>query len=75
MGNQVFAWNNPDSLMKQSIKIIFILTFYPTFTPTLIFHATDDVFTMPRWGRPTALFFATFFLGILGVLAGIGVGV
>ena len=72
---QVFAWNKPDYSMKQSIKIKFILTFYSTFTPTLIFSATDEVFTMPWWGWPAVLFFTTFFIGIFGVLAGIGGGV
>mgnify|MGYP000010513161 FL=1 len=61
--------------MKQSIKIKFIFTFYSIFTPTLIFSATDEIFTMPWWGWPTALFFTTFFIGIFGVLAGIGGGV
>ena len=61
--------------MKQSIKIKFILSFYSIFTPTLIFSATDEVFTMPWWGWPVALFFTTFFIGIFGVLAGIGGGV
>ncbi|GIT70315.1 MAG: hypothetical protein Ct9H300mP28_01290 [Pseudomonadota bacterium] len=61
--------------MKQSIKVKFILTIYSLFTPTLIFSATDEVFTMPWWGWPAALFFTTFFIGIFGVLAGIGGGV
>ncbi|MBS1255141.1 MAG: hypothetical protein MAG581_00940 [Deltaproteobacteria bacterium] len=61
--------------MKHSIAFTISLTIFSILKPAIIFAAPEEVFNMPWWGWPIALFFTTFLMGIFGVLAGIGGGV
>lgn len=61
--------------MKQCILFKFGLLLFALLIPTILLAGTPTEFIMPWWGWPTILFFTTFFIGVFGVMAGIGGGV
>ena len=61
--------------MKKSILVKFSLIPALLLIPTILWAASTEISGMPWWGWPTALFFTTFFMGVFGVMAGIGGGV
>jgi len=61
--------------MKKSILVKFSLIPALVLIPTILWAASTEISGMPWWGWPTVLFFTTFFMGVFGVMAGIGGGV
>ena len=61
--------------MKRSILFKFGSLLFSLLSPSILLAGSTAEFDMPWWGWPTILFFTTFFIGVFGVMAGIGGGV
>ena len=61
--------------MKLSILFKFGSLLFSLLSPSILLAGSTAEFDMPWWGWPTILFFTTFFIGVFGVMAGIGGGV
>jgi len=61
--------------MKRSILFKYGSLLFSLLSPSILLAGSTAEFDMPWWGWPTILFFTTFFIGVFGVMAGIGGGV
>ena len=61
--------------MKRSILLKYCSLLFSLLSPSILLAGSTAEFDMPWWGWPTILFFTTFFIGVFGVMAGIGGGV